>query len=221
MNLSRLDRIILTEEDVKKLFSWRDENKDLIRDFKPALTEGVIEVQDYKQYFKMEGSVVHFRIFVNSLEILKFKYNPYTWIASDIRDNTKSLGITFQSGNEDLAESFNSLFMSLMAFMVNYQHDIKYIDQKTISETENKKPKKNKKQSSKNRVVKITKTIYRINGLPDKNNSAETPKIFTRHAESWKVRGHLRKLKSGKKIWIREHIKGNQQKETDPKTYKL
>jgi len=221
MNLSRLDRIILTEEDIKKLLSWRDENRELVRNFKPVLTEGVIEISDYKQYFKVEGSVIHHKVFINSLEILRFSYNHITWKVTEVRDNTKSLNIELDK-NDDVIADFNTIFMSMMSYMVNYQNNIEYINRETVTEIENKKPKKNRKSSgNKNRVVKITKTIYRINGLPDKNNSAETPKIFTRHTESWKVRGHFRKLKSGKKIWIREHTKGNQQKETDPKTYKL
>jgi hypothetical protein len=48
--------------------------------------------------------------------------------------------------------------------------------------------------------------IYRtkING----NLDDEKRKEYDRHIESWTVRGHYRKTKSGEKIWIKDHIKG-------------
>lgn len=36
----------------------------------------------------------------------------------------------------------------------------------------------------------------------------EKRKEYDRHIESWTVRGHYRKTKSGEKIWVKDHIKG-------------
>ena len=44
---------------------------------------------------------------------------------------------------------------------------------------------------------------------------------YNRVAESWRVRGHWRQYKSGKKVWIEEHTKGKKEVEQDTQEYKI
>lgn len=49
--------------------------------------------------------------------------------------------------------------------------------------------------------TKIYRTIIK------KNLDEEKKKEYQRHIESWSVRGHYRTIK-GKRVWVKEHIKG-------------
>jgi len=54
-----IDKIIINNKDIKQLLTWRDNNKELVRNFMPVLTEGVIIYENnYRQYFKQEGDII-------------------------------------------------------------------------------------------------------------------------------------------------------------------
>lgn len=60
------------------------------------------------------------------------------------------------------------------------------------------------KQSSKIQIQ--NKTIICENVKNDENSNVV--KIYQRHTETWNVRGHFRKYKSGKEVWIKPYKKG-------------
>jgi len=92
-----------------------------------------------------------------------------------------------------------------------------YINSTNNVETEEKIEKvgkkiKNSGKKSKNKnVVRFTKIVKRTHKIIKNPSVLESKIEYERHAESWNVRGHWRKYKSGKKIWIKPHIKGTGQ----------
>ncbi|MFL1672512.1 hypothetical protein [Paenibacillus dendritiformis] len=71
MNIDKVDKIVLKDKnDLETLFKWRDLNKDLVREFKPTLYEGLIVFNAYKQYFKQEGNLVSYRVWFGEHEVL-------------------------------------------------------------------------------------------------------------------------------------------------------
>lgn len=211
MNLDKLDKIILSQQDVDSLFEWRDNHKDYVRNYKPVLTDGVIEVKgNHKQLFQSRGKFVTIVVFNNNDEIV----HTFIW------DNVTKLGRTIESRIKQDEKSFNesilSLFTSLMAYMEYYGDKKEYVDVEEVRAVVQKKAKGNSKK--KKSPIRIKKKIYKIKVTKesiklDKNR-------YERKAEKWTVRGHWRQLKNGKKIWIASHVKG-EGKEVTPKEYKL
>ncbi len=69
--------------------------------------------------------------------------------------------------------------------------------------------------------VSLTKlrTIIYENQQEDEKGSSHS---FVRHAKNWTVRGHWRTYKkSGKKVWVKAHVKGNISKDVKGKSYQL
>jgi hypothetical protein len=66
----------------------------------------------------------------------------------------------------------------------------------------NKKKGKKKKGSQK---TYIYKTVYSIDHISE---DYHPKRVYTRQTGSWKVRGFWRHYKNGKKVWIKEHIRG-------------
>jgi len=119
---------------------------------------------------------------------------------------------------QDSIQDIITVHASLMAFMAEYK-DSEQVKSEVQEVKTFKKQKKNKKKASSNRIVKITKkSIFKINleGVENKEK-----KQIERHTESWKVRGHWRNFKSGKRVWINEYVKGNKEVNKVSKTYKL
>ena len=86
------------------------------------------------------------------------------------------------------------------------------------------KKKKDKKRNFVNkRVVSLTtdKTEYITITTDIKSKNAEklSKRAYTKHIESWTVRGHIRRYKSGKTVYIKPYVKGKGKKE--PKIYKV
>jgi len=77
--------------------------------------------------------------------------------------------------------------------------------------------KKNKKGKP-GRKVYINKKVYRFLQTP---REPEEKRAMERHVDSWHVRGHWRHLKSGKKVWVKAHVKGNRDAEPDIKPYRI
>lgn len=80
-----------------------------------------------------------------------------------------------------------------------------------------KKSKKGKKGINRGNVRYIRRTIYNMNTVGERPS-----REYSRHMESWQVRGHWRYYKSGKKVWIESYTKGhNNKEEVEGITYKI
>ena len=77
----------------------------------------------------------------------------------------------------------------------------KEVERQTREPEDPGEPKKNQPP----RKIKIGCIQYSYLPVMDPEKAARS---FTRHVEAWNVRGHYRKYRSGKRIWIRPYTKG-------------
>ena len=63
-------------------------------------------------------------------------------------------------------------------------------------------------------MVHIGAVQYVHTLLPPDTEDAQK-RAFERHVAAWRVRGHIRQLKSGKEVFVRPYIKGDKSKIAD------
>jgi len=212
-DIEKYDRITVTQEDVERLFAWRDKNKELVRNFSPVLEEGVIinSVTPLVRYvFKKEGDRYLYSIINKSDDVV---LHALIW------DYTTGEGVTAHtildnSQAKDYNETLISLHASLMAYMEHYQDNEEYVRRQTNSVVVgHKKHKKSKKKTP----IKIRRKVYSLTITEESLN--EVTRSYERQIDKWTVRGHWRKTKNGQ-VWIKPHVRG-EGKEVTPKEYKL
>lgn len=217
-NLDRLDRIYIKNgDDLEKLLDWRDSNKDLVRNYKHILTEGVIQFEDiFEEHFKCID-------LANNIIAITTYWDRIPFLSFTLRVNTGDVKITYVNqlfvdkvypdySIPDLLQDAITIHASLMALMEHYQGAVE-----TSRAISYKPPKKSNKHRPNKKRIKIMHKVFRI--IPSKIPASS--RSYNRHTESWKVRGHWRHYKSGKKVWVREHIKGNPDVPPSPRKYEL
>lgn len=114
----------------------------------------------------------------------------------------------------------NTLYKLTMG-LINYINKPKEVIEKDVSEyIERVRKKKGRKKGKSSKTTYINKKVYVFNSLPDTNDDYNEKKEYNRHVDSWDVRGHWRRLKSGKRIWVNAYTKGNAKNKKD-KLYKI
>jgi hypothetical protein len=213
LSYANLDRIEITVEDIKKLMEWKNKNKDLVRNRKDVLKEGFICYDDTSIYFKRTLIHMEYKMFYAKGKILSFKHNALTYVISDVwKDSSFKLN---DYERQEMIKDIITVHASLMAYMEHYnpQVEVKVIQ----TSKESKKSNKTKKVKNTKRVVNLTKQ-YKVN-IVDK--PTPTPHGYhERHTIAWRVRGHWRKYKSGKTVWVNSYTKGNIE-DVQGKIYKI
>lgn len=102
-----------------------------------------------------------------------------------------------------------AVFMVVADYMANNRS---YVE--CESETLSRRRRGGKRKKRKQGKRRITRKIYKVG-----NPSQKEARPYQRHVETWNVRGHWRNLKSGKRIWIKPHVKGDLDKIPEPVTY--
>lgn len=202
----KLDRIILSDEDVDKIFKWRDSNKTDVRQFRNVLDKGVIETSAYYIIFeKIDGSVYQYTIFYKSgILALRFTTSILPLFGYKRRDEVINVDHEVVDG---LAESLVSIHASCMAFMEHY------VEEKDIILQRKENLGESRKKVAKKGARPMSRIIYHIKEVP-----FSVERKYTRRTSGWTVRGHWRTLPTGRRIWIRPHTKG---KKIEPSKYKL
>lgn len=214
MNIDKLDKIILSEEDKDLLFQWKDNHKDYVRNFKPVLQEGVIKIGNYHtQVFKGDNDSYQYTVLHNNKKVHEVIWSKTTQIGKTVF--TLLEGIDVYAYNNSII----TLHTSVMAYMEYYSDKKEYVEVAEVSSLKNRKTKKKSSTAkTKKSPVRIRKKIYSINVT---NEAIKRDKVrYQRKAEKWTVRGHWRTYKSGKRIWIKPQVRG-EGKEIEPKSYKL
>lgn len=213
MNLNKVDKIILrSKEEVDRLLHWRDLNKDLVREFVPSLTEGLITYQNYRQYFKQDGKTVTYRVWFGDEEVaiavVKIVEGGYTVVDFNTSLTAKDIN--------EVIQDMTTIHASLMAYMAHYKH---HVSERRETTLKTKKGKQKGGKKVKDRVIKIGRKVYDVD-VPAPISTDKRP--YERQAKRWDVTGHWRTYKkSGKRIWISTYTKGDNNAEKEPKTYKL
>lgn len=76
--------------------------------------------------------------------------------------------------------------------------------------------KKSKKSKNKNKKTYIYKRYYVVDNIETNSN-----RKYERHTESWTSRGHWRTYKNGKRVWIKEQVRGRGKNKVQTKEYKI
>lgn len=108
-------------------------------------------------------------------------------------------------------------FFLLMFYMTETKR-VEVTEHTSVTHKKAKKPSKGKK--AKTQVVRIKNTVYVPVFEPQDKRNVDT-RPFTRHIESWRVRGHWRTYKNGKKIWIKPQVRGVVESTPQDKEYTL
>lgn len=90
------------------------------------------------------------------------------------------------------------------------------IAKREVKEPVTNKGSKSKKSKNKSKKTYIYKCYYSI----DKIDTA-SKRSYERHTESWTSRGHWRTYKSGKRVWIKEQVRGRGKNKVQTKEYKI
>ncbi|MEK5036171.1 hypothetical protein MKY96_32500 [Paenibacillus sp. FSL R7-0302] len=210
MQLDKIDKIIIQRsEEVNSLLRWRDLNRDLVREFKPTLKEGIIEFQQVRIYFKQMDKIIEYKIWFGDTNVMSF-------VVDLVEEGYRVIKMVTEFPKEE-TESHRmdavTIHASLMAYMAHYE---RHVTKRTVRTSKTKKGKGGSK--SKSKIVKIGRAIYDVK-VPTEVRTEKRP--YTPATEPFEVRGHERVYKSGKKVWIESYTKGDKTKEKSPKTYKL
>lgn len=198
-----MDKVLLTQDDVKALFDWAKENKPLIHTMPMPLKA-------------VEIAFVYFDLRIKGIRegrwLTLYAHKGYQKICKVVFEIRYDGMLIKRKGDTVLArDSFNDIltcYCALMAYMVYEKPELVKAEPRQVQQET--KTKKRDKVYSKDRVTYILKRrVIR----PSLGGHHASPKgIFT-------VRGHYRRYKSGKVVWIQEFKKGEGKKKS--KTYKM
>ncbi len=224
VNRNELDKIELSINELWNLLKWRDDNKDLVHNYRQVITEGIIDVKGGMTiYFKfVDDRITIYESYTDGKIMCKLmterlggKYRVLTsWINEDMVKVFKMYDITF---NEmDLIADTCTTVSSCMAYLENFHTEVERSEPLKMSNTQRRRAEWHNRNNP-SRVIKLQRVVYRI---PDGARHINPDKIpRQKHTESWGVRGHPRHYKNGKKIWVHPYTKDTGAKK--PKTYKL
>lgn len=222
--LQKKDVIVIPYDKITSVFEWRNNNQDIVRKFTPILEDLVIKVANIaihvevstRPYFSYQ-----FTVYDRTVKVLFQHWNRHT-MEGDIEFNRLPQDILKDDeAVKDYAQSVISLYCTLMAYMEHHREVVTQQDVRTQRPQDPKKKKKKKKQ-----VTYLRKTIYTFSGTiktdPEANTLEKGKRGYTAPTEPFKVHGHWRHYKSGKKVWVSGYVKNKQEgKEPDPKVYQV
>lgn len=213
--MDKVDKIVLKDKtELDTLLKWRDLNKELVREFRPSLFEGLIVYQNYKQYFKQDGKLVFYRVWFGDVEVANAVIEI---VDSGYKVHNKNFMLVEDEKDVNNAMmDMTTIHASLMAYMAHYEN---HVTQRKETSIKTKKGKQKGGKRSKDRVIKLGRKVFDVS-VPPSMSTDKRP--YERQAKSWGVTGHWRKYKkSGKRIWIETYTKGDKEAEKEPKTYRM
>jgi len=197
-----MDKIILSSADVETLLKWRDNNIDLVRQ-SPAPFKGIIlDFPETKITVKAinDAGRITFYISINGARLGKITGLQLPGAFFKIYKDTTGL-------KHDDVQSIITVYASLMALIV-FHEPVSVSGEKNTPGTKNKrKPRKNTKGK--------TYILKRRGADP----IVSIPGTRAKPAGAFGVRGHYRRYKDGRTVWIKPYKKGTGKEKE--KTYKL
>lgn len=217
-----MDKIYISQDEENKLFRWRDEHKNLVRNYKAS-----IKKVKYILFCEMNNPIiitvidggearVDFTITRQGKRLDSFCYNRYKMTVNEkwyALKEPKAVKEAKSAGRQE-AISIHASTQALLNHRQRIEVDKKQEFRETVTRIVERIEDKEKKQKKDN-IIRISDIIY-------------TPvEAFTRGFCSYakptreiNVRGHYRHYRSGKTIWIDEYKK-NTGKDKKSKKYNL
>ena len=226
-NYEKYDALsVSTLAEIDNIFEWKENNDELVFNFKPVLNEGIFICRnEIMLYFRFNSNDdASMTIIDNNIDIASFTwnrlsgdFNNITIHRQDIVDKTIALEIKRNAEYIYSEELYcNSMFIiipTIMAYIAHFQSDKQYV------QSIRQQVKGSQKKKKGNKVAYIKKIIKVYIGQQLSTNTTRLEKQRSIMLDSWSVRGHIRHLKNGKTTWIKPHKKGAGQH--NPKTYKV
>ncbi len=200
------------------------------------LNEGVLKCTDPElkcanyTYFKLNDNNV---ITIKNYFLHEYKLTYVLHAEIDISE-MHTTGEIKQEIIETKIEHEKVIYTTIAEFLTTFAYLTRLLENREtiVKETQMRLevvPDKLKKQKDKKRnfvnkrVVSLTtdKTEYVTITTDIKSKNAEKlyKRTYTKHIQSWTVRGHIRRYKSGKTVYIKPYVKGKGKKES--KIYKV
>ena len=197
-----MDKIILSSTDIETLLKWRDNNIDLVRQSPSPFKAILLDFPETKIQVKAinDAGRITFYISVNGARLGKITGLHLPGAFFKIYKDTTGL-------KHDDVQSIITVYASLMALIVFHEPT-------PAPGTKNTPGTKNKRKTRKNTKGK-TYILKRRGADP----IVSIPGTRAKPAGAFGVRGHYRRYKDGRTVWIKPYKKGTG-KEKD-KTYKL
>lgn len=184
-----MDKIVMTAKDVSEIHKWANANEVSIDINIPFNKVELILDEGYSLKCYNKGTYVNMFILIDNINKGYFRFDR----------NTLKVIKNKIIGKENLKEEH------FKAWIAQYLYTMAYITEyKPVLE-----PKEVRKPIKKHR--KSHKTESNITYLFNRHyitNPSTTHKKHKTCEYAFKVRGHYRHLKNGKKIWVREYTKG-------------
>lgn len=207
-----MDKIIFTTKEVESLIRWRDEHKHLVRQMPAPFKAIELRFSDEPIVIKAIRDDQSLKL---QVVIANQPQGHVVYALLDVRPNEKGLMLIKNKTklNEDELQDCLTIYSSLMALIAYAQPEERSVAEETLTSKPNA-VNVNKSQHLK-KGVSITYLLSKANGA--KRQMAAQERKKPNHAFS--VRGHFRHYKSGKVVWIEQHVRCDGKKKS--KTYKL
>lgn len=200
-----MDKIIVTSADITKLLEWRDNNTELVR-MHPAPFKGII--------LQFPDTNIEIKTITDAQRVTFYTKTNGTPRGKIIAERMPG-GFYRTTKNETPFErediqSIITVYASLMALITYHtptERDAAPPQNKT--HTPQKKQQKKKSRPAVTYLLKQSSSGLHVSP----RGSHASP------AHAFNVRGHYRRYKSGRVVWIAPYTKGT--KQAQPKTYKL
>lgn len=220
-----MDKIYISQEGEEKLFKWRDEHKEIVRNYVPAIkkTKYILENEKLKIIITVidnNSNLVEFTITQAGERLERFCWNRHTWKI----ERQKPSRISDKSVSDEVKNSAISIHCSVQALLSNPEYEYAMKPSKEILRDnvcniiDEAVRKECYKVRNHNRKISISDIMTKY--YPDENKIDGKQTIRRKCSHEFNVRGHYRHYKSGKVVWIDEYRKnvGNEKKS---KAYRL
>jgi hypothetical protein len=213
-NFDEYSSIAIRTEDITKLSNWyygfyKNANDEQHFEMMFGISEGVVrlDVEDSVYFKLLSEDCLLLEVYSDGL------YYGYVNVENgqvDVYSNLDKKLYREDTYHDVIASKALTTFI-VFAYMNHYKDDASVL---MVEEryAKDKKARHGKSNSKKKRVTYIHKQKYTIQYVDlDKIKEIEREKReIQRHIDSWSVRGHWRVMKkSGKRVWVKEHNKGN------------
>lgn len=217
-----MDKIYISQDGENKLFRWRDEHKNLVRNHKASIKKVKYILLDETSnpviitVIDSGEARVDFTITRQGNQLDSFRYDRYRMTVDEIwhtLKEPKSIKEVKSAGRQEAI----SIHASTQA-LLNYRQRIEVDKKQEFRETVAKKVERiedKERKKNKDNIIKISDIIY-----TPVEASTRGFRSYTKPTREISVRGHYRHYRSGKTIWI-DGYKKNTGKDKKSKKYNL
>ena len=217
-----MDKIYISQDGENKLFRWRDEHKNLVRNYKTS-TKKVKYILLYETnnpiiitVIDSGEAMVDFTITRQGKRLDSFCYDRYKMTVDEIwhtLKEPKSIKEVKSAGRQEaisIHASTQALLNHRQRIEVDKTQEFRETVTRIVERSEDKERKKNK-----DNIIKISDIVY-----TPTEASKRGFRSYTKPTREISVRGHYRHYRSGKTIWI-DGYKKNTGKDKKSKKYNL